>query len=81
MNSYYPHLLSFYPFCEYGKKGIRYRDSNEIMEKINIFCQESVLTYDLFQHFVNDNFHDEPSYIQLEHVIHPPLEKVDPKNL
>jgi hypothetical protein len=80
MNSYYPDLLSFYPFCEYGKKGIRYRDSNEIMEKVNIFCQERVLTYELFQHFVNDNFHDEPSYIQLEHVIHTPLEKVEPKN-
>jgi len=81
MNGHYPELLSFYPFCEYGKKGLRYRDSNEIVEKLKTFCGERTLTYEIFKHFVNDNYRcDSPSYIQLEHVIHPPLEKVEPKS-
>ena len=70
MNCYYPELLSFYPFCEYGKKGLRYRDSNEIVKKLKTFCGERTLTYELFKHFVKDNYDDSPSYIQLEHVIH-----------
>jgi hypothetical protein len=70
MSVYYSELLSFYPFCEYGKKGLRYRDSNEIVEKLKNFCRERVLTYEIFKQFVEDNYHDSPSYIQLEHVIH-----------
>jgi len=69
MNRYYPKLLSFYPFHEYGKRGIRYRDSNEIMEKLKNFCGERVLNYELFQNFIDTFFHNKPSYIQLEHVI------------
>jgi len=72
MNSYYPKLLSFYPFHEYGKRGIRYRDSNEILEKLKNFCEnggnKKKLTYHTFVEFINENFDTRPSYIQIEHV-------------
>jgi hypothetical protein len=78
MNTYYPNLLQFYQFNEYGKKGIRYREADEILEKIINFyeknknnddCQEVSLSYKIFQNFVLINYHDAPSYIQIEHVL------------
>jgi len=78
MNAYYPNLLQFYQFNEYGKKGIRYREADEILEKIINFyeknknnddCQEVSLSYKIFQNFVLINYHDAPSYIQIEHVL------------
>jgi hypothetical protein len=86
MNSYHPGLLAFYPFYEYGKSGIRYRDSNEIIEKLKNFCENNGnrknLTYPTFMEFINENFHAKPTYIQLEHVVHTftHLENVVPNN-
>jgi hypothetical protein len=74
MNTYYPELLLFYPFHEYGKTGIRYRESDEIVEKLIFYCKNktdiisATLTYKLFQEFVRENYNEIPSYIQLEHV-------------
>lgn len=81
MNVYYPELLSFYPFHEYGKNGIRYRESNEMIDILIKFLKKQAyndikkieLTYDTFQKFIQETFHDIPSYIQLEHVICQPL--------
>jgi len=87
MNRYYKELLLFYPFNEYGKRGVRYRESNEIVEKIMYFCQETKinetfqikpLTYKKFLDFVSNNYHYIPSYIQLEHV--QPMEKIEGLN-
>jgi hypothetical protein len=69
MNNYYPELLLFYPFHDYGKNGIRYRESNEIIEKIIRFCNKKTLTYEIFKEFIKNTYQESPSYIQLEHVI------------
>jgi len=74
MNTYYPELLLFYPFQEYGKSGIRYRESSEMVEKVMFYCKnkndtiDATLTYEEFQNFVKENYDEIPSYIQLEHV-------------
>ena len=74
MNTYYPELLLFYPFQEYGKRGIRYRESDEMVEKLMFHCKnkndnvDAALTYQEFQKFVSENYDEIPSYIQLEHV-------------
>jgi len=74
MKTYYPYLLNFYEFNEYGKKGIRYRESMEIIEKLKNFCENNgnrkLLTYDIFKEFINEYFDTTPSYIQIEHVTH-----------
>jgi hypothetical protein len=70
MNTCYPELLLYHPFCKYGRQGIRYRESKEIIEKINKFCGKNVLTYELFKLFIKNNYTDKPSYFQLEHVTH-----------
>jgi len=85
MNTYYPNLLQFYQFNEYGKKGIRYREADEILGKIINFyeenknnddCQGISLSYKIFQNFVLTNYNDDaPSYIQIEHVL--PFPKVE----
>lgn len=74
MQTYFPELLSFYPFEMYGKAGLRYRDSNDIIEKIKGFCDsretsnDKFLSYDKFKEFVQNKYDFGPSYIQIEHV-------------
>jgi hypothetical protein len=70
MNYYYPEVLLFYPFDEYGKKGIRYRESNELIKKIDAFCLDNELNYETFKIFIKDNYQEPLSYIQIEHVLH-----------
>jgi hypothetical protein len=69
MSVYFPELLSFYPFHEYGKKGIRYRESSKIMEEIKNFCKENILSYEIFKSFIQNTFDEKYTYIQLEHVM------------
>jgi hypothetical protein len=71
MRQHFPELLLFYPFELYGKNGIRYRDSSNIVEKIKEFCvseRDNNLTYNKFKEFAKKNYDFEPSYIQIEHV-------------
>ena len=69
MRQHFPELLLFYPFELYGKNGIRYRDSIDIVEKMKGFCDGNTnLTYNKFKEFVQINYDFEPSYIQIEHV-------------
>ena len=71
MRQHFPELLLFYPFELYGKNGMRYRDSTNIIEKLNKFCayiENSDMTYTNFKEFVQINYDFEPSYIQIEHV-------------
>ena len=69
MRQHFPELLLFYPFELYGKNGIRYRDSNNIVEKIKEFRdRDNNLTYNKFKEFAKNNYDFEPSYIQIEHV-------------
>jgi len=70
MRQHFPELLLFYPFELYGKNGIRYRDSSNIVEKIKDFShRDNNLTYDKFKEFAKNNYDFEPSYIQIEHVV------------
>jgi hypothetical protein len=72
MNKYFHDLLLFYPYNDYGKNGIRYRDSNEIIEKIKNYCDiidNCNLSFENFKLFVKDTYNFEPSYIQIEHVV------------
>lgn len=71
MNTFFPQLLQYYKFHEYGKHGIRYRESSEIIEKIrqDLFRIDDFGIARLdFMQFVDNFFDDIPSYIQIEHV-------------
>ena len=72
MNKYFSEILLFYPYSCYGQKGIRYRDSQDILENIKNFLkinETNKLTYKTFQQFIEENYKNVPSYIQIEHVI------------
>ena len=71
MNKYFPDELLFYPYNIFGKHGIRYRDSDEIIEKIKNYCninETDNLCYKDFKKFVSENYDFNPSYIQIEHI-------------
>ena len=71
MNKYFHDELLFYPYNIFGKHGIRYRDSVEIIEKIKNYCninETDNLCYKDFKKFVSENYDFNPSYIQIEHI-------------
>jgi hypothetical protein len=71
MNTFFPSLLQYYKFHEYGNRGIRYRESSIIIDKIRKEClnldDRGISRVD-FMNFVDNFFDDVPSYIQIEHV-------------
>ena len=72
MQTYFPELLKYYPYTEFGEKGIRFRESLEIQGKIRRKCdiKEWGLGYDVFREFVEREFEDRDiSYLQIEHVV------------
>lgn len=69
MNYYYKDLLKYYPFDEYGKFGIRYRENTQILNKLLLGCNiKNGISYNDFKNFVKNNYKDIPSYIQIEHL-------------
>ena len=69
MNHFYKDLLKYYPFNQYGKKGIRYRENNEILNKLLSECNiKNGISYNDFKLFVKNNYNNIPSYIQIEHL-------------
>ena len=68
MDKFFPHLLNYYKFEDYGK-GIRYRDCNEILDKL---IEMQPINYDKIKTFAKENYETEPSYLQIEHL--PPAE-------
>ena len=69
MNTYYPELLHYYPFMEYGKKGIRYRESSSIVHQLKQWVEkEGDISYAEFYDFVLEYYDSLPSYIQIEHI-------------
>ena len=72
MQMYFPELLKYHPFQQFGEKGIRFRESLEIQSKIRDKClvKEWGLGYDVFREFVKREFGEkkEISYLQIEHV-------------
>ena len=71
MHKHYPKLLNFHSFQKYGKRGIRYRDCEEIINNILKCCfvESCGLSYKEFQRFIKENYECAPSYIQIEHVV------------
>lgn len=73
MQTYFPELLKYHPYKEYGEKGIRFRESLEIQEKIRDKCEIEIygLGYEVFTEFVKREFGEEIeiSYLQIEHVL------------
>jgi hypothetical protein len=72
MFHYFPELLKYHSYAKFGQKGIRFRESLEIQEKIREKCNIEVygLGYDIFRKFVNNEFNNiEISYLQIEHVV------------
>ena len=70
MTQHFPRLLHYHTFDKYGKRGIRYRDSKEILSNIFSVCNidSHGLSYSEFLRFINIYYHECPSYIQIEHV-------------
>jgi hypothetical protein len=67
----FKHLLDYHPFSEYGEKGIRFRESEEIVEEIKKYfdmLKINEIGYDEMVDFCKSYFWEAPSYIQLEHV-------------
>jgi hypothetical protein len=72
MQIHFPKLLKYHSYEEFGEKGIRFRESLEIQEKIRENCaiKKWGLGYEVFREFVKKEFvyNREISYIQIEHV-------------
>jgi len=67
----FEHLLDYHPFSEYGKKGIRFRESEEMVGEIKKYfdmLKIDEIGYDEMVDFCKSYFWEVPSYIQLEHV-------------
>lgn len=72
MQMYFPELLKYYPYDQFGEKGIRFRESLEIQKQIRRKCdvKEWGLGYEVFREFVKREFgQTEISYLQIEHVV------------
>jgi hypothetical protein len=70
MHHYFPHLFHYHAFHKYGKNGIRYRETENIMKLIteNLTVPKHGLSYKEFVHFVNKKYSNEIPYIQIEHL-------------
>jgi len=73
MLKYFKDLLNYYPFHEYGKKGVRFRETREMLEEIKKYFHVlgtnlDQIGYKEMKDFCKYYFCELPSYIQLEHV-------------
>ena len=69
----FENLLEYHPFSAYGKKGLRFRESGEMVEEIKKYfdvleIKWDEIGYDDMVDFCKSYFWELPSYIQLEHV-------------
>ena len=70
MNKYYFDKLKYHSFEKYGKDGIRYRDSKDIMNEIMNKCKIDIfgISYEEIKNFISNKYENNVSYIQLEHI-------------
>ena len=75
MTYYYPELLWYHPYNEYGEKGIRIRDPKEAHCFVKKILQKNTninihsISYADFYEFVSETYKDKlPIYIQIEHL-------------
>lgn len=73
MLNFFNELLHYHPFEKYGTNGIRYRESEEIIDEIKMFFEKKNMKWDKIGYsdmliFCKKNYPIIPSYIQIEHV-------------
>ena len=70
MKMYFPELLHYYEFDEYGVSGQRIREPAGLLKKITEKCgiANNGLSYQQFRGFMSSNYMSIPSYMQLEHI-------------
>lgn len=75
MNTFYPELLQYHSFTQFGKDGIRIRESKLFLEELNAFLFDNNIeyyngiSYKDFIEFVKWKYKErEPSYLQIEHI-------------
>jgi hypothetical protein len=66
----YPELLHYHCFEKYGKNGYRIRDSKDFVEDIEKNCpiHKNGLSYKDFYGYVENQYKEIPSYLQIEHI-------------
>lgn len=67
MTHFYPDLLCYHLFKEYGKGGIRIRDASAIVEKVLEFTKKSEISYSDFCEYIASE-KTNISYMQIEHI-------------
>ena len=76
MMSFHKEEFHYYPYSLFGKTGIRFRDTRDIIHELDLFCEKvrkrGVYSYsDIKEYFsCPDRFPIAPSYVQFEHVYH-----------
>jgi len=73
MKKYYPELLHYYSYNDYGKFGERIRDPKYFLIEMENFIinkenGESSISYQDFLKFVLEKYNKFPSYLQIEHI-------------
>ena len=70
MSYYYPYLFHYHPFNAFGKNGIRYRETNDIMKIIreNLTIPKEGISYENFVIFMNNFYSNDIPYTQIEHL-------------
>jgi len=71
MQHYYPDDLRYHAYDQFGARGLRYRDSTNILSDIMEECvivNGGFLYQDFVECFVPIHMHRRPSYIQIEHL-------------
>lgn len=71
MMKHHSNLLQYHPFNEYGKTGFRIRDSKEFVNDVETNCiinEDEGLSYQEFYQYVENNYQEIPSYLQIEHI-------------
>jgi len=70
MDKFYPDLLQYHKFSEFGKYGYRIRESKYFVKEIeeNSNIDSFGLSYIEFCNFVKKKYDNLPSYLQIEHI-------------
>lgn len=70
MDKFYPDLLQYHKFSDFGKHGYRIRESKYFVKEIEDNCKIDSfgLSYIEFCNFVKKKYEKIPSYLQIEHI-------------
>ena len=75
MKEFYPDLLHYYPFTDFGADGIRIREPKSFLKEQETFLYDNKIDFTIgisytdFITFVKEKYRDKiPSYLQIEHI-------------